>query len=392
MAVVAHGLSSAGGLSVAKNIVNSLITVAPGNEYLFILPDDVGYEEELGISKKHRAVYVSRDRGTFRRILYDLFTLPPLIKRWKADVVFCLGNFGLHDPGCFQAILYHKPHFVYPEVRFSQPFSARLKNWLIRRQIERSLPKTHVVFCQTPAIQARFKNAFSYGGVIDILPNAVSKFATGDEDDATGLPAALKARLGSSRVKLLALTRYYPHKNLDIFLDLFQRYREELRDFSVVLTIEGSQHAGAKRLLKKIESNNLEDKIINIGPVEQTLLPALYRAVDALLLPTLLESFSGTYIEAMQFRRPILTSDRDFARAVCDDAALYFDPLSVEDIKAKLLTFAEDEALRGKLRERGRERINQLSVGWGEIVKRALATMTSMRGASSDRDNRKASG
>jgi glycosyltransferase involved in cell wall biosynthesis len=56
-----------------------------------------------------------------------------------------------------------------------------------------------------------------------------------------------------------------------------------------------------------------------------------------LFLPTLLESFGNIYLEAMSLGVPILTSDRDFARWVCGESALFFDPLSaysiVESIK-----------------------------------------------------------
>ena len=34
----------------------------------------------------------------------------------------------------------------------------------------------------------------------------------------------------------------------------------------------------------------------------------------------------------MQFGLPILTSDRDFARHICQDAALYFDPLDADSV------------------------------------------------------------
>jgi hypothetical protein len=47
--------------------------------------------------------------------------------------------------------------------------------------------------------------------------------------------------------------------------------------------------------------------------------PKWYKATQALLLPTLLESFSGTYIEAMHFERPIFTSNLDFAKEVCEN-------------------------------------------------------------------------
>ena len=51
-----------------------------------------------------------------------------------------------------------------------------------------------------------------------------------------------------------------------------------------------------------------------------------------MILPTLLESFSATYIEAMFHGKTILTSDLDFARDVCGEAAFYFDPLNPQSI------------------------------------------------------------
>ncbi len=78
-----------------------------------------------------------------------------------------------------------------------------------------------------------------------------------------------------------------------------------------------------------------------------------YLACNALLLPTLLESFSGTYLEAMHFGRPILTSNLDFARDVCDDAALYFDPWDPVAIKDAILKLKDDASLQTELVCRG---------------------------------------
>jgi glycosyltransferase involved in cell wall biosynthesis len=45
-----------------------------------------------------------------------------------------------------------------------------------------------------------------------------------------------------------------------------------------------------------------------------------------------LESFSGTYVEAMYHGKPVFTSDLDFAKTVCGDAAFYFNPLRPDSI------------------------------------------------------------
>ena len=48
-------------------------------------------------------------------------------------------------------------------------------------------------------------------------------------------------------------------------------------------------------------------------------------------MPTLLESFSGTYVESMYFEKPILTSDLDFAKEICGNGAIYFNPFNTQE-------------------------------------------------------------
>ena len=134
------------------------------------------------------------------------------------------------------------------------------------------------------------------------------------------------------RKKLLCLTRYYPHKNLEVFIELAQLIKNNKKPYTIITTISEDQHPGASRLLELMQLNGVEEVIQNIGPVPMDEVPALYEVTDGLLLPTLLESFSGTYVDAMHMKRPIFTSDRDFAHDVCGKAAFYFDPLAPGDI------------------------------------------------------------
>ena len=55
-----------------------------------------------------------------------------------------------------------------------------------------------------------------------------------------------------------------------------------------------------------------------------------YKLSTLVFLPSLLEVFSATYLEAMAMRVPIVTSDMPFAREICQDAAIYVDTRDVE--------------------------------------------------------------
>lgn len=100
-------------------------------------------------------------------------------------------------------------------------------------------------------------------------------------------------------------------------------------------------------------------------------MPALYQQVDALLLPTLLESFSATYLDSFYYRKPVFTSDRDFAKDVCADAAYYFDPLSAQSILSLLDNAYGDAAAMEQKIAAGYERMMSLP-DWDAVAEKYI--------------------
>jgi glycosyltransferase involved in cell wall biosynthesis len=83
--------------------------------------------------------------------------------------------------------------------------------------------------------------------------------------------------------------------------------------------------------------------------------PDLYKSADICLLPTLLETFSATYPEAMAMGLPIVTTDLGFAHDVCDDAALYFRPQDAQAAADCILRLVDDPQLWTQQIARGKE-------------------------------------
>ena len=139
--------------------------------------------------------------------------------------------------------------------------------------------------------------------------------------------------------------------------------------YCLIVTIAAWQHRRAKELLDSLQKEGLDDTVINVGPVQMNYVPALYSQCDALLMPTLLESFSGTYVEAMYHRKVILTSNLDFAEDVCGEAAFYFDPLDVDSISDAInLAFGDDE-LRMQRIEEGARKLNEMP-DWKQVFEK----------------------
>ena len=101
--------------------------------------------------------------------------------------------------------------------------------------------------------------------------------------------------------------------------------------------------------------------VLFLGKVDITNCPGLYAYCDFLFLPTLLESFSASYCEAMKMKKPIITSDLNFARGICDDSAVYFDPISAKSIGDSIYNLSKDHATQKKLITNGTKRLKSFS-------------------------------
>lgn len=153
--------------------------------------------------------------------------------------------------------------------------------------------------------------------------------------------------MNNSSFKLLTLSAFYPNKNLEIINDVIQLIPEEL-DIKFYLTLPDDIFK-----TKFIKSN----KIINLGVQNIEDCPQIMYSCDVMFLPTLLETFSASYPEAMVMNKPILTSNYSFARSICGDAAEYFDPLSAEDIANKIINLVGNLKRLNELADLGRKKV-----------------------------------
>jgi glycosyltransferase involved in cell wall biosynthesis len=84
------------------------------------------------------------------------------------------------------------------------------------------------------------------------------------------------------------------------------------------------------------------DRVVFTGYVEDWELAALYRGAFAFVSASLHEGFGLPGVEAMQFGLPLLVSNIEVFNEVYDTAAMYFDPLSIDDIAEKMFILAHD--------------------------------------------------
>jgi len=366
--LLAHGLSAAGGKSVGMNIIEAAARIRPNHHYLIFVPSGVGYED-INFPQHSEIFFFNPRRGKIYRCYFDLYLLTSKIKAFSPDIIWGLGNIGITNHNSFQAILFHKPQLVYPlENNPHELFRKKINNWFIKYQLQRCIPETNLVFCQTKVMRQRFKDTFCYRNEIAICPNAISA----QINTPSNITPPDVINNNKDKFILFILTRFYAHKNLELIVETFRKYRKDLHNIVCIFTVEPADHPNCPSFLKKISDFELEENLINVGPISQNELGNYYCNSQALLLPTLLESFSGTYIEAMRFNCPIITSDLDFSREICGNAAQYFNPWSPNSLKDAILQLQADPKLQQQLREHGQHQLSIKTDSWKDITNKAF--------------------
>ncbi|GAB3891001.1 hypothetical protein GCM10028803_02370 [Larkinella knui] len=357
----AFNLASAGGLNVALNFLKNIQHLKSETDVIHIVaPIGCGYEAlDTGILKMH---YLPKSLNPWiTRPVMDHFWYPKLLKQVEPDIIFTMGNFP-SPVAQKQVVLLHLPHLAYPEDRalwkqvgLEIIFKIKLRNWVFKRR----LVHVETLLVQTNTMQERLHRIYPQLPSIQLFPNAYTLLTS---QTTYELPVKKQAGL----IYLMCLSRYYPHKNLEILVAVARLIKEQRLPYRIFLTIEAWQHRRAKQLLEQIASESLQNILIPIGNVPADCVASLYQQVEGLLLPTLLESFTATYVDAMHFGVSIFTSQRDFAEEVCGEAAFYFDPLSAQRIVDTIHAGYTNEALRQRKITEGRLRSTTLP-DWTEV-------------------------
>ena len=85
------------------------------------------------------------------------------------------------------------------------------------------------------------------------------------------------------------------------------------------------------------------DKFDFLGFVSDEELEQLYHDAYCLVYPSLNEGFGYPPVEAMHYGVPVLASPFTSITEVCADAAIYFNPFSIEEIMGRILYIMNEE-------------------------------------------------
>lgn len=152
--------------------------------------------------------------------------------------------------------------------------------------------------------------------------------------------------------------QFWPHKNQLNLVKALAILKERGRVVPAVLVGSKREEWGAfQKVLKFIETHGLAADVKFLGYVSNNEMSVLYRAAEALAMPTFLGPTNIPVYEAWFMECPVLYSDIRGPREQAGDAAILFDPYKPESIAGAIEKIWGNDTVRKTLIARGQKKL-----------------------------------
>lgn len=156
----------------------------------------------------------------------------------------------------------------------------------------------------------------------------------------------------------------YPHKNIGVILATLKLLPW------LKLKIICARSVFTTRIRQQIAKFKLSSQVKFLGFVPDSKFRRIYSSALALVHPSFHEGFSLTGLEAMALNCPVISSNSSCLPEIYQQAVLYFDPNSVEELAAQIISLHHHPQLRRQLIKKGHLHIRRYS--WHKTASQTL--------------------
>lgn len=190
---------------------------------------------------------------------------------------------------------------------------------------------------------------------------------------------AVRAKYGLSEGFLFTAGAIHARRNLIRLIRAVGK-ADRLLDTDLQLLILGSPAPFSLPVDIQGEASRcgLEGKVAQVQFVSEEELLSLYNACGLFVYPSLYEGFGLPVIEAMACGKPVACSNATSLPEVGGEAAVYFDPLDVDDIAGAIVAIMSDDDRRHELGFGSLERAKSFS--WRKAAERTIDVFEQLGG------------
>lgn len=166
---------------------------------------------------------------------------------------------------------------------------------------------------------------------------------------------------------IMYVGRAEPYKNNRALIEAHQKLLAAYSDLRLVIVGKiDEQRQKDMEWAKKRGYKNIDF----VGFMSDGELAWLYQHCRAYVFPSFMEGFGLPPLEAMVYGAPVVSSLKTCLPEVLGDAAVYFDPSSVDEMADKIMEVLSNEPLRKQMITKGQKRVQMYS--WERMAEQTL--------------------
>jgi hypothetical protein len=304
--IYAGNVTGTGATQVVKNILSSLNSEFYNTNFGIKIYLPINSELLKYTNDKWDVILLKRYKNKYLHFYFRALELFKELNFFDPECILInLGDIPLKFFGK-QYLLFHNINIIdFNKKKLSRYF---ILNFIFKW----NLKYTSKLFVQSPVVKEQLITTLrDYDILIEVLPMPINKKYI--------LNSISEKKIISTTYDLFYPASYYNHKNFELITYLPKFYKSNLF-INLFLTIDSDQLS-----INKINSNF---NIIFLNEISHQEVLKYLNNSFALFFPSLRESYGIPLIEAMLLNKIIVCADLPYARWMCEENAIYFNPKS----------------------------------------------------------------
>ncbi len=354
------------------NLVNNLLTIDKKNQYVLFVTDK--HNKDFKTSSNLKIVTTNIPIYTFAEQIF----LPIIYLREKLDI--------LHVPHFNAPILYPKKIIItlHDLIKHSSKGKETTTRSVAGYLLKRVGYMIEFWFISKRASAIITPTNFVKEDISKSLKISKDKiFVTYEASDGKIKKQNLSLKDSRQTLTSHGLTQpfviytgnVYPHKNIDLLIEAILLHNSK-KEVDLNLAIVCARSVFYNKVETKIAKLNAQKYVKLLGFIDDRELGKLYSLALCLVHPSKMEGFGLTGIEAMSAGLPVISSNASCLPEVYGNAAIYFDPNSVDDLVNALEKIISSSQLRQDLSKKGYAQSKKYS--WKRLTQETISIYKSL--------------
>lgn len=306
------------------------------------------------------------------RMLWRKFVLPIHLRRLQPDLLFSnSGAVPKWKPTKTRTMIALHNCMPLDEELIAEESSPvrRLRLKMLRRQMREALQSSDGSIAFSEDTRRRIKENF---GELHHSPSVVHHAIDwGEVERQAAVDCDEIRRLGVRQPYLIYVSQFHRYKNVLRLLEAFALVAVSHQQLQLVLVGSVADGDYWNEVTETIELLDLTERVEFLWAVPREQLIALYRGALGFVQPSLAETCSFPLLEALALGVPAAVAGTTAMPEIAGEAAIYFDPRSVDEMAEAMERLVWDETLRGELSRKAIEQAAKFT--WEETARRTLA-------------------